>query len=353
MLTLEHPPHTDVALRAARAAIEASPECFRADDALCEVSGVANLHIATTLAPEVLSKSVPRRIAAIPGLPDAARKAAERVDEVAMTRALDDASVPAGDAAEPSWGALAKIVRETRFAFTCRRLDFMRNMWSVPTDDYWDEVRPLVATHRFRPVLESYVTGPESPDFKGFMADLDTTDLRLTWMPLIRLAGTLDPNASGGHKLNGIVLLLADWTVRDLSMSLSYYSRPPHSADRAGKLLAVSPNSPLAMAQLIQDNWDEAEKKLQEWQKVVGDHPTFVAAMARHDVKVGRTDRAERGLKRSIELSPDLWAFQELANLYKNRGEWPGPRRRSTRSWQRSRITAWTMRRSALRSPTT
>ena len=153
------------------------------------------------------------------------------------------------------------------------------------------------------------------------MAELDTTDLGLSSMPLIRLAGVLDPDSSGGHKLNGIVMLLADWTVRDLSMSLNYYSRPPHSADRAVKLLAVCPNSPLAMAQLIQDNWDEAEKKLQEWQKVVGDHPTFVAAMARHDVKVGHTDQAERGLKRSIELSPDLWAFQELANLYKNRGE--------------------------------
>ena len=147
LLTLEHPPHTDVALRAARTAIDACPECFRAHDALCEVSGVANLHMATTLAPEILSKSVPQRIAAIPGLPEAARKAAEHGDEVAITRTLDDASVPAGDAAEPSWGALARIVRETRFAFTCRRLDFMRNMWSVPTDDYWAEIRPLVAAH--------------------------------------------------------------------------------------------------------------------------------------------------------------------------------------------------------------
>ena len=108
LLTLEQPPRTDVALRAARAAIDADPECFRAYDALCEVSGVANPHLATTLAPEVLSKNVPHRIAAIPGLPEAARKAAERLDEVAMTRALDDASVPAGDLAEPSWGAARK-----------------------------------------------------------------------------------------------------------------------------------------------------------------------------------------------------------------------------------------------------
>ena len=155
LMTLEYPPHTDIALRAARAAIDANPECFRAHDALCAVSGVANLHVATTLAPEVLSNAVPRRIAAMPGLPAAAKQAADRADEVAMTQAFVDASVATGDLAEPSWAALATIVRETRFAFTCRRLEFMRNMWSVPTDEYWQEVRPLVAKHRFRPLLES------------------------------------------------------------------------------------------------------------------------------------------------------------------------------------------------------
>ncbi len=118
----------------------------------------------------------------IPGLPEAARKAAERPDEVAMTQAMDDASVSAGDSAEPSWAALAKIVSETRFAFTCRRLDFMRNLWSVPTDEYWKEIRPLVAAHRFRPLLEAYATGPFSPAVQAFMADIDTTDLGFNYM---------------------------------------------------------------------------------------------------------------------------------------------------------------------------
>jgi tetratricopeptide (TPR) repeat protein len=320
MMTLEHPPHTAVALRAARAAIDANPECFRAHDALCEVSGVANLHVATMYAPEVLSKAVPGRIAAISGLPGEAKKAAEARDEVAMTQALDAAAIPAGDPAEPSWGALAKIVRETRFAFTCRRLDFMRNMWSVPTGDYWREVQPLVESHRFRPLLESYVTGPVGPSFAAFLAGLDTTDLGFSAMPLMRVVSPLDPSSSG-HKLNGIVMLLGDWTVRDLSMSLDNYSRPPHSVDRARKLLAVSSNSPLAMSYFIQDDWDDAKKNVDKWQKVVGDHPTFVAAMARRYVKEGRTEDALRALKRSIEFSPDLWAFQDLAQVYKSRGE--------------------------------
>ena len=112
-------------------------------------------------------------------------------------------------------------------------------------------------------------------------------------MPLIRLAAPRGPNSSA-NPVNGIVMLLSDWTVRDLSMSLNNYSTPPYGADRARKLLAVSPNSPSGMAQLIQDAWGEAEKQVDEWQKVVGNHPTFVAAMARHYVKAGRTDEAER-----------------------------------------------------------
>jgi len=322
LLTLEHPPYTDVALRAARAAITSNPENFRAHDALCAVSGVANMHIATTLAPQVLSTAVPRRIATIPGLPETARQAAERSDEVSLTRALDDASVSAGDAVEPSWSALAKIVRETRFAFTCRRLDFMRNMWSVPTDEYWDEVRPLVAGHRFRPLLESYVSGPISPALHAFVAELDTTDLGFNAMPLMKLAADLQQPASSSHKLNGIVQVLGDWTVRDLSMSLDCLAHPPLlAADCARKLLVVSPNSPRAMAGLIKDSWVAAEKDVEKWQKVVGDHPTFVAAMARHHVQTGPAETAEQALKRSISLSPDLWAYQDLADLYRNRGD--------------------------------
>ena len=52
------------------------------------------------------------------------------------------------------WRSLA---RETRFVHVFRRLHFMAHKWNVPVDDYFDEVRPLVAEHRYLPYLESYV----------------------------------------------------------------------------------------------------------------------------------------------------------------------------------------------------
>ncbi len=319
LMTLEFPPRTDVALRAARAAIAANPECFRAHDALCEVCGVANLHIATTLAPEVLATAVPRHIAAIPGLPEPARRAAERLDEVALTQALDEASNTGGDSAELSWSALAKIVRETRFAFTSRRLEFMRIMWSVPTDEYWAEVKPLVASHRFSPYLESFVGAPVSPVLRDFAANLDTTDLNFNALPLMKMVAQQDP--ARPSILYGIVGILADWTVRDLSMRINLFPQPPYGLDHARKLAAVSPSSPFAMAKIIEDAWDQAAKSVHDWKKMVGDHPTFVRAMALHYVKVGAVDDAERELKRSIELSPDVWAYQDLAEIYRKRGD--------------------------------
>ena len=152
------------------------------------------------------------------------------------------------------------------------------------------------------------------------MADLDTTDLGFNYMPLVRLVSSRD-STSSSHKINGIVMLLGDWTVRDLSMSLSNYSQPPQSVDRARKLLAISPNSPLAIKHFIDDSWGDAEKSLGQWQKAVGDHPTFLAAMAHHYVAAGHTEDAERALKRCIELSADRWAFEDLAHVYKKRGD--------------------------------
>lgn len=317
LLALEQPAQTEVALRAARAAIEANPECFRAHDALCEVGGVANLHVATEFAPEVLTEAIPRRIAAMPGVPEAVRKMAEgKPYEVAMTRALDEAS----DSAEPSWGALARIVRETRFVLTWRRLLFMSRQWNVPADEYWQGVRPLVAAHRFSPFLEAYVVGPNNhPEFPAFINDLDTTDLGLNHTQMGRMFNS-EMNPPRMDAFHSISMFLSDWCVRDLATVL-FIDRPRVAPDFARKLLSVSPNSPYAMGLLVEDAWDESQANLKAWQEVVGNHPTFLASLARAFRKQGRADDAEAVLKRYIERSADRWAFQELADCYKQRGD--------------------------------
>ena len=42
-----------------------------------------------------------------------------------------------------------------------RRLDFMANKWHVPAGEYFDDVRPFVAKHRYFPYLESIALPPQ------------------------------------------------------------------------------------------------------------------------------------------------------------------------------------------------
>ena len=320
LLTLEYPPRTDVAVRAARAVIEASPECFRAHSALCEASGVANLHVATTLAPEVLSKMIPQAIAALPGIPATAKEAAKNKDEAAMTQALDDAPLDKNDGAEPAWPALAKIVRETRFVFTYHRLMFMARIWAVPTNEYWDDVQSLVAKHRYRPFLESFVTAPAESSFAEFAAKLDTTDLSLNAGPLLRAVKNV-ANTQEENVIWEVALFMADWTVHDLSQAVFYFQDQQECIKHSRNLLAMNPNAPYGMAELIAHAWNLAEPQLEAWKKAVGDHPTLIAAMAKHEVADSRVDDAERDLKRLIKLSSDLWAFEALAEIQRKRGD--------------------------------
>ena len=176
LLSVEQPSRTGIAHRAAREAIAAGPECFRAYATLCEGGGINALHFATTACPRPCPAASRAGSPRCRACPSAARQAAGRPDEVAMTKALDEATAGGDDLAEPSWAALARIVRETRFVFTLRRIYFMARQWSVPTDEYWDEVRPLVAGHRFRPLLEAYDSSGERPRPAG---------LRGTWTPPI------------------------------------------------------------------------------------------------------------------------------------------------------------------------
>lgn len=321
LMTVEHPSNTDIALCAAREAIVANPENFRAHDALCEVGGVANLHVATTAAPLVLTELIPKRVAALSGVPDAVRKAVEdKQDEVTLTRALDAASDPVRDRAEPSWGALARIIRETRFNFTYRRIEFMVNHWSVPADEYWQEARPLVAEHRFRPFLEELARpSQDRSEFLPFAEKLDTTDFGLNSLPLERMAvAKMPPDQKPSYY--GTAVFLADWNHRDLAMAAFRY-RSTRAVDYARKLLMVSPHSAYAMGMLVEHGWGEAEKHVAEWRKQVGDHPSLIGPLARRYDELGRTEEADGLLKRYLELSPDLWAYRLLADRAKGRGD--------------------------------
>ena len=154
-LAVEYPPMIGQAFHVAQEVVKLDPDSYRAHDAPCRVGGVANLHIATTSGPQVFGQLLPAKLKGIETLPANVRKRLDGdFDEVALVKALEQAGKADVDPGEPSWGTLAHLIRETRFVQVFRRLQFLKEILSVPADDYWAEAEPLVAGHPYRPFLE-------------------------------------------------------------------------------------------------------------------------------------------------------------------------------------------------------
>ena len=328
LLAVEYPAQTTQSLDVARQVVELVPECYRAHDALCRASGVSNLHVATTYGPQVFGRLLPARLKGIEGLPV---KVPDQLDtsavEVAMVRAIEKAGDPLDDAGEPSWGTLAHLIRETRFVQVFRRLQFLRQMLSVPAEDYWTEIEPLVAGHRYEPYLGLFGRPFQEvkPSFIEFANRIDLTDLEATETTLISSVGQYQKTREQ-HDL-GFAYGHGDAIARDLAAS-TLVPEVPYKVVQARVMLAVAPCSPYAMSVLIDHDWDAVKDKVPAWEKTAGDSSAFLAALARRYSALKRYADAEKVLTQAIKLSADRWAFEQLAANAKAQGDMKGWKRK-------------------------
>jgi tetratricopeptide (TPR) repeat protein len=322
MGAVEYPAHYSVARRAARDVLALDPACFRAHDVLCEAGGVSNLHVATTIAPQVLEQLVPRRLATLVTLPASVRERLDRqAGEIALVEALQRAGEPGLDQGEPAWGVLAHVIRETRFVQVWRRLDFMRRVWSVPVDEFWADQRPHVLHHRYRPYLD--VIALPAPDAVRALGELietlDVTALEHTESPMLR---TLNDRSSEPKARDAFVFgsLHVDFVARDLTRLMENTAESTQ-AQLGMKLLWTSPNNPYAMAKLVEHDWKYAKERFAVWEKEAGQTPVMLAALSKRYTALGEIDKAQDSLTRYIRQSPDHWAYAALAKTYKDRGD--------------------------------
>ncbi len=322
MMAEEYPPVTAASLRAAREVVSRAPECFRAHDQMCQVGGVSNLHVATTLGPQVLDRVVPRTIREMEGLPAGVRDVIDRqAGEVALAEALSRAGAVGADDGEPSWGALAQMVRETRFVQVARRLLFMRYMWSVPVDEFWAESHLSVAGHRYRPYLQwlALRTPEEARTFAEFAKGLDVADLEIGAIPMIK---ELEQAQHGRENFLFFTTARAhtDELARDYA-AVAVHSRKEEMVRLAHTLLDFSPHSPFAMNLLINNDWDRAEPRVAGWLERAGDSAGLLGALGWRYTELGRVDEAQPLLERYIRLSPDAWAYEAIAKNSKAKGD--------------------------------
>ena len=163
-------------IAAGRAVLEKVPDCFRVHDGMASVEGVANMHASTSLPLELYPKAVPRRVAAIPGLPGSAarRIGAGAFDEVALRKDLVAAAQD--DTSDLTWGVLARQLREIRFLLVCRRLHFLA--YSLATD-YTDFAKSLCRwwpTTPTRPISSAPPRAIPAPALRDKLRSLDLAD---------------------------------------------------------------------------------------------------------------------------------------------------------------------------------
>lgn len=320
MVALEFPRDTRAVVNAARVVLETAPDCDRAYDVICENGSLGDQHQMTVLAPVVFERLFPAKLKTLDNAPAGVREVWDNPpDDLAIVQALDDAGAPAADSGELSWGVLAHLAREARFAHIWRRLYFMTGPWAVPADEYWDEVQDLVdKRHRYRPYLE-LMGNPAggAQQFVWFADRLDLTDIEAhqhrMMEPLLRMGHPTSQFLWGvalGHgapTASGFAAILTGETV---------------NKEKHGRALHfVSPHSPFGMATLAEFAWDSVKDEVPEWEKEAGDSPALLGALARKFIELKQYDEAATRLKKLMEVSPDRWVYQRLADCYEAQGD--------------------------------
>jgi uncharacterized protein HemY len=320
LMIVEYPHRTRVAAQASRDLAGRDADCCLAYDAICRNGQLGELHVATVAGPQVFSKLFPEKLKALDSLPAGVKQPLDQGrDEPALVDALDQAGRPGEDTGEPSWGVLAHLAREARFVHAYQRLHFMANMWHVPAGDAFDAFRPLVARHRFYPLLQ-YLAMPRRGGVAALtaMADhLDLAELDSNEQPLIEALRDLKLPAGGAAW--GAAMMHGSLLVQDISERLRITDA---ARDRFGRnLLNISPYSAHAMGVLIGAAWDQVQGEVPAWREKVGEAPALFAALGRKYADLKEYGEAENYLRRYIDLSPDPWAYRMLADCYRARGE--------------------------------
>ena len=217
--------------------------------------------MATESGPVAFSKLLPVKLKSLPGLPQPVKNALDQEqDEVSLVGLLDDAGRPGADGGEPSWSVLAQLARETRYVHVFRRLFFMARKWNVPVDDFFKDVRPLVAGHRFLPYLENLALPPQrtAQALAELAERLDLAEVEPTERHMID--DLRDQKLPAGEMSWRMSLAHCSILAHD------FCERLRQTADRKDHfgrvLLIISPYSSYAMGMLIQHDWNRIEADL-------------------------------------------------------------------------------------------
>jgi len=322
--------------------IEEMPGCYRMLDTLCHHTGPGAAQLTTQVGPRHLAMTLLPRLEKVRELPphvrltlDQARGAGamltEDADEddiraelecrakvIAALRgtvpASSDKPALAPDGVEPSWAVLAKLIEETTFLQTYRRVYFIRRQLGLSADAYLDAHRPIVANHRWIAFLDQYHTQSDPEKVEAATHTFDVTNLDFTqarfwieWPANLRLQ--VEPYARA-HK-------------EGLANEAGLAARSYHFDMNVepGPLLSVSPHSPYAMGVALRVNGQPQPDAEKAWEQVAKRSPYLAWSFAEVLTRRGDLAKAEQFLKLAAELDPSPENYRKLANHYKGKGD--------------------------------
>jgi hypothetical protein len=320
-LTVEHSGSNALIVNAAYAMLRANPECYCVYNALWKIHGVSVLHEATKAGPQTLARTIYARISTMPGLPhnlSAVLKNGEGAAEIVRRPTVVQACVEesARDRGEPAWGVLGRMIEDITFVQTVMRADFMKHVWGVDTADYVREVLPLVAAHPYHATIEALGLDQEREGdrIKALLKDINIADVNHNARVLVDLTWKINtPGKVQGHQAWALALLHSDDTTEQIEWSERFTK-----IAAAHEMRTLSPYNPLSCATLIYEDWAMVKDQAAAWEKEFGQHPPVLRALGWRYSELQAWPDAERCLAAYIQLAPDYWGYDMLAEAYKN-----------------------------------
>jgi tetratricopeptide (TPR) repeat protein len=310
--------------------LELNPRCLRIIDSMCAENAPGMLNRLVEMGPEIYSTTLLSELLGMPGLPktiqekihDARRPGGNPEGRASICQALIDEGAPDNDQMELSLAALGRMIQETTFVHIFRKAEMMAVHWSVDTSDYTSEIQPLIADHRFRPLIDFYGAANSSTKDKARKAlasisweDLTVTEFPLYWLEKRWQSRNKDPDLT----LLGVFRLNMDVSSFDHEAWLAMYdgTLTGQYLDQEIELLqTASPESPWIVRNAIVNQWDP--DMVLNWEESRGDYPSIAFALGKKHAQFGEIEDAIRCFNRYLEVSPDRFGYETVADLYKS-----------------------------------
>lgn len=336
----------------AQQAMRVCPEAYGVYAALCEGGPLGVVRTGAYYGPAAMSRLLPARLAALPGLPPPLRSAAdpewrqameERTDPNPndpfsvvphhLAAALEAMTGSGADAGEPSWAVLGKLIDEEQFVEAANYMRVATNAVESSLAEDVAGVLPLIKDHRYAPYVESFSVNmyQEVRRYYDILGDMRFPDPRGVMQPMYWRAWKAydnDGKRQRGNRASWAAFCHPDFTLLGMSDPISRLEdtwwndiSPEQQATLIDQFDKVAPHAPQVLRMAIHATKNPSHKQLAEWEQQAGEDAYAFTRLGRCFRDRKRYDDAIRCYQRAIELSPRIDAFTGLADSYRAAGQ--------------------------------